>query len=173
MFRWALSLLLVVALASSATASLHKFTLNSVGNPGFSVIKPDFELANTSPPSFPGYYYANSANTMSIQLAPLGEAFDLETVGVFNNSVSLTFKNASGGLVWMAFPGVANAVFKSPLPDFTNDGVYQRSPGPPGPTKMNATITAVPEPSALGFGGLALGLVGVGRLIRRKMSRAA
>ena len=69
MFRWALSLLLVVALASSATASLHKFTLNSVDNPGFSVIKSDFELADTSPPSFPGYYYANSSNTMSIQLA--------------------------------------------------------------------------------------------------------
>ncbi len=172
MFRWALSLLLVVALTSSATASLHKFTLNSVDSPGFSVIKPDFELADTSPALFPGYYYANPTNTASIQLAPLGELFDLETVGVFDGSVSLTFKSTSG-LVWMAFPGVANAVFESPLPDFTSDGIYQRSPGPPGPTQLNATITAVPEPSALGFGGLALGLVGIGRLIRRRMTRAA
>ena len=172
MFRWALSLLLVVALASSATASLHKFTLNSVDSPGFSVIKSDFELADTSPPSFPGYYYANASNTASIQLAPLGELFDLETVGVFDGSVSLTFKSTNG-LVWMAFPGVAAAVFESPLPDFTSDGIYQRSPGPPGPTQLNATITAVPEPSALGFGGLALGLVGIGRLIRRRMARAA
>ncbi len=175
MSRWALCLLLVIALTSSATASLHTFTLNSVDDPGFTVVKPDFELADTSPPAFPGYFYANSGNTMQIQLEPLGEYFSLETVGVLNDFVSLTFKNP-GGLVWMAFPGVTDSVKGSPLPDFTADGTYQRSPelpGYPGTTKMNATITAVPEPSALGFGAIAVGLVGIGRFIRRKKTAPA
>ena len=168
MSRWALSLLLVVALASSASASLHTFTKNWANPPDFTVVDPSFELDDT--PVIPGYFQANPLNTAVIAIG--AEQFSLETVGVFNNFVGLTFKNPAA-FVWMAFPGVASATFGGTLPDFTSNGVYQRSPGPPGATKMNGTITAVPEPSALGFGAIALGLVGVGRLIRRRWNTAS
>ena len=97
------------------------------------------------------------------------EQFSLETVGVLNNFVGLTFISQSpNNYVWMAFTNVPGATLGGSLPDFTQDGIYQRSPLPPGPTKMNATLATVPEPSALGFGAIAVGLVGAGRLIRRR-----
>lgn len=188
MTRTCFTIVAVLTAASVANASFHEFTLNSYTQTTpasplipISVVDPTFTLPDT-PNQVVGttlsIYYPLEQMSVSVDsvVLPLYSAF------VGNGGVNLNFSSNFGSApLWtVRVSGLGNS-YDDPFPSFT-------SPNPPFSTwewlpvstevdpvadgKLSITV-AVPEPSALGFGAIALGLVGMGRFIGRRFKKIA
>lgn len=185
MIRTALSLAIVVALASNAAASLHIFNLTSGASGSeqnvLSVVGGSPVVFELAPPPPTGTNQFVATTPFQVQVTSLAgpHTFTLNRASTTNNHVNLIFNipgDPGSGQLGMFFdvPGIAqgDAV---PASFVDADGVVEwNAPALTTPNgsaqlagRIEATV-AVPEPSAFAFGGLVIGLVGVGRVVRSR-----
>jgi hypothetical protein len=184
MFRWVLVFTAVLVFATSANASLHTFATTGPTVPqALTVLDGDFELSDT--PNGSGFQYeVVGGDTMTIQSLDANGLFtaDLLWGQTSNGSVVLGFNDGTGSGVTMHMQFFDGTVSQGdPFPSLVSGNGFWSAQNRPSSVlpgnwvwgRTPATITAVPEPSAWGFGAMVVGLVGVGRFVRRRFGTTA
>ena len=176
MSRWMLSLLALLTITSGANASLHQFILNEQLSPNeITVIGSGvFEVEDL--PNASAQYLAINPMQVSVETMQGTVGFDLLRVSTAEDRINMIFQ---AGMVklFMAFD-IAGFPASGPLPPSwsDDDNVMEWNTNnmlldPTGDLlngRVDAMVSAVPEPSAFGFGAIAFGLVGCGRFARRR-----
>jgi hypothetical protein len=177
MSRWLLSLAAVLTVTSAAQASLHQFICNEqfsrnkitlVGNGMF-----ELQDAPVNGNQYP------AVNPLQITVDALQGTlqFSLLRVTTLQDQIAMVFAADPALRLFMTFD-VAGINNGDPLPGSwqDDDGIVEWNTnnqltdptGDPLRGSKNAVVAAVPEPSAFGFGAIALGLAGCGRYVRRR-----
>ena len=185
MIRTLSSLAVVLVLSTVASASLHTFDATPApGEANAITVLGDgnFELG----PSTNGFQYpVVPGNGLDISVDAQGGPVVLSLVrgATLNNSAVLVFEG--GADVLRVIYQNASIMMGDAFPDITIDGTttvgfWNSTLAPPstantlaGQLGNGSGVTAVPEPSAFAFGGLAIGLVAAGRFVRRKFGQSA
>ena len=175
-----LCLALVLLLASSTQASLHTFMITgpSDGNEISIVGSPDFELSDT--PQANGFQY-DAITPMTIKVVDhVGDVtLDLLWVSTRDDHVTMVFQDQdvpNPHLLRLVFdsPGVLEG---DPIPSmFSDDEASWNLPEHLAPSSsvtlagmQGAKVIAVPEPSAMALSASAFGILGIGRVVRRRL----
>ncbi len=178
MTRWFFSLAALLALATTAHASLHTFTPGATrGNPLTLIGSGDFELSDT-----PTGVFFNAIQPFTVEVTgTVGPVqYELTRGQILPDQVILQFNHPTYNRLFMQWdvagiPAAPPAGFPASWIDddgeveWVAEGLF--APLQPSATLagyINADVAAVPEPSAFAFGGLAVGLVGLGRFLRRR-----
>jgi hypothetical protein len=166
--------------ASSAQASLHQYICNDqFSNSKITLIGSGlFEVSDV--PVNGVQYPAIVPLQITVDSMSGTMPFDLRRASTLDNQISLIFGSEGGYKLFMTFD-VAGIVKGDPLPSSwgdddgivfwnTNSGLLNPG-GDPLRGSKNAIVAAVPEPSAVAFGLLVVGLVGSGQVARRLLVR--
>ncbi len=180
MLRIFLSVVALLMVSSGANGALFSFTQNGqVSGDPITVLDNSFAIADM--PNASGFKYP-SLEPMSIQVESLSGPLmlNLSFVSTRPNKVTLAFEDAHMHIARMVFD-VAGVGLGDPVPAFFADTtsvwsmvdhVDPEGGALGGVINAQAQVTAIPEPSAMALGMVVVGLVGIGRFVRRRMMKA-
>jgi hypothetical protein len=177
MGRWSFCLLALFAISSRVEASLHQFVCDEQFSRNKITVLGSgaFEVQDTVADSV--NFYAIQPLQIAVDAMQGTLLFDLLMATTQKDHIHLVFSTQGGYRLYMTWdvPGTEKG---GPLPGAWDDydGVVEWNTnnllldptGDPLRGSKSAYVAAVPEPSAFGFGALALALAGGGRFVRRR-----
>ena len=164
MLRIFLSVVALLMVSSGANGALFSFTQNGqVSGDPITVLDNSFAIADM--PNASGFKYP-SLEPMSIQVESLSGPLmlNLSFVSTRPNKVTLAFEDAH--------MHIARMVFDTTSVWSMVDHVDPEGGALGGVIDAQVQVAAVPEPSAMALGMVVVGLVGIGRFVRRRMMKA-